>query len=83
MKENTNQNFEDDAEGEGNRDDESEEEKKGSVLPLRCLNWVLASSSMAGMRKASVLPDPVFAAPNTSRPVWKTSHVTNKKQDIN
>lgn len=38
-------------------------------VPLRGMNLALCMSSTAGIKKASVLPDPVRAAPNTSRPV--------------
>ena len=37
-------------------------------VPLRGLNRSADSISTAGIRKASVLPEPVFAAPKTSLP---------------
>jgi len=37
-------------------------------VPLRGINLACRSSSTAGMRNASVLPEPVRAAPSTSRP---------------
>ena len=37
-------------------------------VPLRCAKCDLCSSSMAGIKKASVLPEPVFACANKSRP---------------
>lgn len=40
-------------------------------IPFRGLNFNLDSISTAGMRKASVFPDPVRAAPNTSFPASK------------
>ena len=41
---------------------------KAEGLPFRGLNRSALSSSIAGIRKASVLPEPVLAAPSTSRP---------------
>jgi len=41
-------------------------------VPLTGLNLSLCRSSIAGMRKASVFPEPVRAAPRTSLPVRRT-----------
>jgi hypothetical protein len=37
-------------------------------VPFFCVNYALYSISTAGIMKAKVLPDPVLAAPKTSRP---------------
>lgn len=37
-------------------------------VPLRGLNFILCSNSMAGIKKARVFPEPVLAAPSTSLP---------------
>ena len=42
-------------------------------MPVPCLvsNLLLANNSIAGIKNANVLPEPVLAAPNKSRPFNK------------
>ncbi len=57
---------------EGGEAEEDMGRKRKENVPLRDLKLVLMRSSMAGIKNASVLPEPVLAAPSTSRPERST-----------